>query len=65
MELEQKSPNGPNFGLIVGLACATILILFVVAIFLLKFEGGRFNPLHKSKNPNAMLVMPASALTDC
>jgi hypothetical protein len=39
MELEQRPPNRPNFLLIVGLFCAAIVVIFILAYFFVAKEG--------------------------
>ncbi len=56
-DIEQKSPNQPNFGLVVALFCAALLVFFAVTVF---FLHGRRNHLHfhHRANPNAQLALP-------
>ncbi|QMV18047.1 hypothetical protein GOB94_04600 [Granulicella sp. 5B5] len=59
-DIEQKRPNGPNFGLIVILFCVTILVVFVLSLFFVRFDGHHLHFLHHKPNPNASLILPAS-----
>jgi hypothetical protein len=63
MDIEQHAPNGPNFGLIVGLFCATLLILFVLALFFVHFDGKHLTFRHHNAHPNSQLVFPAHSHT--
>jgi hypothetical protein len=58
MELEQRPPNGPNFLLIVGLFCATILVIFVLAYFFVDFDGSHLTFKHHSQHPTSQLQRP-------
>jgi hypothetical protein len=59
-DIEQHAPNGPNFGLIVGIFCATLLIIFVLALFFVHFDGKHLTFRHRNGHPNSQLVLPAS-----
>ena len=50
--------KGPRFGLIVLLACVTLLIIFVIAFFLLHHDAKKMVPHGPTPTPNA-LVRPA------
>jgi hypothetical protein len=58
MDIEQKLPNTPNFGLVVGLAGATILMVFVLALLFLKIDQGHLGFRHHSAHPTSQLTMP-------
>jgi hypothetical protein len=60
MNIEQVAPNKPNFGLILALFCATILVVFALALFFLKFEGGHLTFRHRSREPHSLLAAPSS-----
>jgi len=59
MEIEQTSPKQPNFLLVVGLFCATLLIVFVLALIFLRFDGKHLTFRHHGRHPNSQLVLPA------
>jgi hypothetical protein len=63
MEIEQKLPNGPNFGLIVGLFCVTLLIVFVIALFFVRFDGKHLTFRHHDPHPTSHLALPAFSTT--
>jgi hypothetical protein len=58
MDIEQKLPNKPNFLLIVGLFCVTILVIFVLAYFFVDFDGKHLTFHHHRAHPTSELVMP-------
>jgi len=58
MNIEQLPPNKPNFGLVVALAMATLLVIFVVAYFTLDWDGKRLVPHHRGSHSTSELVMP-------
>jgi len=58
MDLEQLPPNKPNFGLVVVLALATLLFIFVAAYFTLDWDGKRLVPHHRGSHPTSELVLP-------
>jgi hypothetical protein len=63
MEIEQHAPNGPNFLLVVLLACGTILVIFVLALFFVHFDGKHLTFRHHSAHPTSQLVLPAPVQT--
>ena len=58
MEIEQTSPKQPNFGLVVGLFCATLLIVFVLALFFVHFDGKHLTFRNHSAHPTSQLLLP-------
>jgi len=60
-DIEQHAPNEPNFGLIVGLFCATILILFVLAYLFIDFDGKHIHLRHRQAHPTSQLILPDEA----
>jgi hypothetical protein len=64
-EVFNTLPKKPNFLLVVVLAGATMLILFVAAFLLLSDTGKKLLPgLHPDPHPTSYLVMPASRAVD-
>jgi hypothetical protein len=59
-DIEQISPKQPNFGLVVGLSCATLLIIFVLALFFVHFDGKHLTFRHHTAHPTSQLVFPPS-----
>jgi len=59
LQIEQYPPNKPNFLLVVLLACAVLLVIFVLAYLFVDFEGGHIHIRHRHANPNAQLIRPA------
>jgi RsiW-degrading membrane proteinase PrsW (M82 family) len=59
MEVEQVRPNKPNFFLVVILFCATLVIIFVLALFFVHFDGKHLTFRHHSAHPTSRLVLPA------
>jgi hypothetical protein len=58
MDIEQKYPKQPNFLLIVGLFCVTILVIFVLAYLFVDFDGKHLTFHHRRAHPTSELVMP-------
>jgi hypothetical protein len=63
MEIEQTKPNKPNFGLIVVLFCATILVMFVLALLFLTFDGSHLRFRHHTEHPTSQLALPPPPTT--
>ena len=59
-DIEQTKPNRPNFGLVVGLFCATLLTILVLAFFFLKFDGGHITFRHRAQQPNSSVLTAPS-----
>ncbi len=53
----RKPPTGPNFGLIVALACVAFLVILAAAVVLVKMKGTRIDPHGPNPTPNS-LVLP-------
>jgi hypothetical protein len=62
MEIEQTLPKKPNFLLILGLFCVTILVIFALALTFLEVDKGHLGLRHHSAHPTSQLVMPAAHL---
>jgi len=56
LQIYQRSPNKPNFLLVVLLACAVMLVFFVLAYLFIDLEGGDIHIRHRHANPNAHLI---------
>jgi flagellar basal body-associated protein FliL len=63
MEIEQINPRKPNFLLVVILSGITILILFVLALFFIHFDGKHLTFRHHSAHPTSQLRQPAPDIT--
>jgi hypothetical protein len=59
LQIEQYPPNKPNFPLVVLLAGAALLILFILAYLFISFEDGHIHIRHRYATANAQLVAPA------
>ena len=55
-------PTGPNFGLIVALACVAFLVCLVAAVLLVHSKGTKIDPHGPNPTPNSMVLplRPAS-----
>jgi hypothetical protein len=62
MDINQYPPNKPNFGLVVALAGATLLLIFVVAYFFVRIEGNHLVFKHHSREPHSQLILPNTPL---
>jgi hypothetical protein len=58
MEIEQTLPKKPNFLLILGLFCVTILVIFALALTFLKVDGGHITLRHHAQHPTSQLALP-------
>jgi hypothetical protein len=58
MDIEQKLPNKPSFGFVVGLAFIVILIFFGLALAFLQVDQGHLGFRHHSAHPTSQLTMP-------
>ena len=61
MELEQRPPNRPNFLHVVLMACAAILVIFVIALALVGFDGKRllhFHYRHAQQTSSVATMLP-------
>jgi hypothetical protein len=52
----RPKPKGPNFGLIVALACAAFLLILVAAVLLVHFKGTKIDPHGPKPEPNSMVL---------
>ncbi len=59
-DIEQTKPNKPNFGLVVGLFCVTLLTVLVLALFFLKFDGKHVTFRHRASQPNSSITVAPS-----
>jgi hypothetical protein len=62
MELEQKSPKKPNFLLVVLLSAGSILLIFLIALAAVGFDGKRLLHFGTSRSTKSELVMPLQKL---
>jgi len=62
MEIEQTLPKKPNFLLVLGLFCATILVVFALALIFLEVDGGHISLRHHTSHPTSQLVPPGAHL---
>ena len=62
MQIEQRPPKGPNFGLVVALFAAAIVVIFIVAIFVLHWDYHKLIPGATNRpEPNSTaLHLPAT-----
>jgi hypothetical protein len=60
MEIEQTLPKKPNFLLVLGLFCATILVVFALALIFLEVDGGHISLRHHTSHPTSQLVIPGA-----
>lgn len=55
----RKYPKGPNFGLIVGLACVAGLLCLLLAYFVIRGQGRHIVPLQRTQNQVAAVALHA------
>jgi hypothetical protein len=60
MEIEQTLPKKPNFLLILGLFCVTILVVFALALTFLDVEKGHLSFRHHDRHPTSRMVLPTT-----
>jgi hypothetical protein len=63
MDINDYPPNKPNFGLIVALFCATLLVVFVLAYFFVRIDGNHLTFKHHSPEPHSLLILPNARQT--
>jgi hypothetical protein len=61
--IEQEPPNKPSFLLIVALFGATIIVIFIIAIFILHLGGAGLTKHSVRHHPTSRLVMPTAPST--
>ena len=54
----RKPPKGPNFGLIVAMACVAFIVILVIAVLLVRSKGTRMAPHAPNPTPNSRLLLP-------
>ncbi len=59
MEIEQRPPNQPNFLLVVILFGAALVVIFILAIFFVHFDGRHLTFGRRHAHPTSQLVLPA------
>ena len=63
MKIQLRTPGNPNFGMVVALAGAALLIFFVFAITVLHWDVRKLIPHGPKAEPNSTsLVLPASSV---
>lgn len=60
MAIEQVRPNKPNFGLILGLFCVTILAILVLAYLFVDFDGTHLRFRQHARGMHSSLSLPAT-----
>lgn len=55
----RKYPKGPNFGLIVALACVAGLLCLLLAYFVIRSDGKHLIPLQHTQNTAAAVAKSA------
>ncbi len=60
MEIEQTLPKKPNFLLILGLFCVTILVVFALALTFLEVDKGHLGLRHHDRHPTSRLILPVA-----
>jgi hypothetical protein len=58
MQLEQQPPNKPNFALVVAVAGAAMLVIFVLALLFVHWDGKHLRFGYTSKNHDTRLTTP-------
>lgn len=61
MEIEQRPPNQPNFLLIVLLFGGALIVIFILAILFVRFDGKHLTFRHHGAHPTSQLVLPNTA----
>jgi hypothetical protein len=59
MDIEQRSPNKPNFLLVVILSGVVLIAIFILAYFFIDFDGNHLTFRHHPAHPTSQLVLPA------
>ena len=57
----KKPPKGPNFGLIVALACVAFIVILAAAVMLVKMRGTKIDPHGPNPTPNSLVLPLRSA----
>jgi hypothetical protein len=58
MEIEQLPPKQPNFLLVVILFGAALIVIFILAILFIGFDGNHLTFRHHRAHPTSQLVLP-------
>ncbi len=61
MEIEQLPPKQPNFLLVVLLFGGALIVIFILALFFLRFDGKHLTFRHRQAHPTSQLVLPNTA----
>jgi hypothetical protein len=57
IQLEQRPPNQPSFLTVVLIAAAAVIVIFIIAIFVLRFGHGRMEHPFRG-HPSSRLTLP-------
>lgn len=60
MNIEQRSPNQPNFSLVILLAGIVLIAVLTLAYFFVDFDGKHLTFRHRHAHPTSQLILPAS-----
>jgi len=60
MEIEQLPPHQPNFLLVVILSGVALIVIFILAILFIGFDGKHLTFRHHRAHPTSQLVLPTS-----
>ncbi len=63
MDIEQLPPNQPNFLLVVILSGVALVVIFILAIVFVHFDGKHLTFRHHHANPTSQLVLPMPSNT--
>jgi hypothetical protein len=63
MEIEQVSPNKPNFLLVVVLSGVVLIGLFILAYLFIDFDGNHLTFRHHHAHPTSRYVLPSPSST--
>jgi hypothetical protein len=63
MEIEQRPPNQPNFLLVVILFGVALIVIFILAILFVSFDGKHLTFRHHRAHPTSQLVLPKTTHT--
>jgi tellurite resistance protein TehA-like permease len=58
MEIEQLPPKQPNFLRVVILFGVSLILIFILAMIFVRFDGNHLTFRHHSSHPTSQLVLP-------